>query len=39
MELPPLTGVDKEVYDEYAALNEKQIFERIKDLVQYLTGI
>lgn len=29
----PLTGVDKEVFDEYAVLNEEQIYERIKPLI------
>ena len=27
---PRSTGVDKEVFDEYAVLNEEQIYERIK---------
>ena len=29
----PLTGVDKEVFDEYAVLNEEQIYQRVKPLI------
>ena len=32
----PLTGVDKVVFDEYAELNEEQIFTKIQDLISPL---
>ena len=32
----PLTGVDKEVFDEYVELNEDEIYERVKGLITIL---
>ena len=32
----PLTGVDKEVFDEYVELNEDEIYERVKGLITTL---